>query len=352
MYSYDFYEYAPNVTRASTFFSIATGTNVTFEILVDGIIYNTTFDEVTLTGGTVDSVVVTNVGYRSIALRAFNHLSDIVNVCNFTIEEKILGEKLQVAFVNDFLHDDIKEWYIASFLVKIPITVIQHGAPMRAIASASNGTTVTAFFDFGDGHNWTYTFGQFKRWSGQLIETNHTYSRAGSYFVTVNFSNSVSNVTVQKPVWIMAALGKYALNASAQLVDRYAVTLFRMVLFDGDPAALANITFDWGDGQANTTSAFTEGETYQHLFASIGNFTVTAVLVNPVSEVTASVSVQVVDRVEGMTCNFQPANVWPGQQQRINISFVRGSDVEVALDNGATPIRRFPMKPSRSRMPP
>ena len=59
--------------------------------------HNATYDEGSMTGKTVDAVIIDAFGYIEVAVQAMNSISNKILICNITIEERISGESLQVS---------------------------------------------------------------------------------------------------------------------------------------------------------------------------------------------------------------------------------------------------------------
>ena len=231
------------------------------------------------------------------------------------------------------------------FSKKIPVPIVQSGVTaLEVLASATNGTSVKIQIDFGDGYNWTYSFNALQPWNNSNIKTNHTYTVGGMYNVTAFFNNSVSNATLKKPVWIIAPLGNFYLNTSSNIVRSFTAVAFRVVQLSGDPAVLTNVTFQWGDGTADASLVFNPTSIYYHSFNYSGNITVTAIVKNAIGQRIVTKDLLVVHQIKNMQCSFEPKNIWLTQTQQINITFDRGSHVNITFNNGVQPAQVLPLR--------
>jgi PKD repeat protein len=144
-----------------------------------------------------------------------------------------------------------------------------------------NATTLTATITAGSNLTYTWAFGD-GTWSSGAVLT-HTYPAVGSYVAVVTATNSVSVLTATTTVIVEEPItGLVAYNDSPTLLGN--ATALTATITVG-----SNVTYTWalGDGMWGNGAVLT------HTYPATGNYTAVVTATNPVSVLTATTRVTV-----------------------------------------------------------
>ena len=131
--------------------------------------------------------------------------------------------------------------------------------------TSTGGTPTSWSWDFGDGG------------SSSLANPSHTYTKPGSYPVTLTAKNSGgTSTTLPQTITVRdtnAPVGSFSVSPSNSAVAGSTIVTLQQQSLSDDFTAASDITrkVDWGDGTA--VVAWTSGTTTSHVYSRAGTFT-------------------------------------------------------------------------------
>ncbi|PAA75210.1 hypothetical protein BOX15_Mlig002173g1 [Macrostomum lignano] len=260
----------------------------------------------------MEPVTIAAVGKYVLISRAYNNVSDVLTVMNFTVQERIAG-------LNITIDNAVQEiGSVASFKI-----------------SMTKGSGVQIDLAFGDGNSFNYTTEDIEPWGGRIILPNTTYATGGDYTVTLNASNLLGFEVLTLTVHVIAPLGIY------QLVGPSVATLntpvgFQLQLVVGSPPSLTTANFTWGDGTPISTFNNVQlNVDYNHTYTAVGGYAVSFSAKNPIpSTASNSTSIIVVKPIENPTVLFTPPVLAKGEVARAIVNVDSGTNITITLNPG------------------
>lgn len=309
-------------------FFITQGTDPNFRLFFDGALVPMTYDLTTMTGVTTATLRRDVTGIYSITLKAWNDVSNIVQVYNFTCEVMIRG---------------------ATLISDPPDPIMTTGDKVKFTLDCTAGSSVEQEWDFKDGQTFSQYTGLLQDWSGpQVIE--HVFDKPGDYNVTITLTNNINEVILTQQVVILSGIDNVTLQSDSPVAYLYkagrATFWFKV---DGKPPYGAETKFDFGDGTISNPVPFEEGKEYTHDYALTGNYTVKATVYNPIDTKEFFFEVWVIEPVSNLNLYVEPPHASINEPVSVCISMDKGQGVTLTWNFDDPPSSNI-VKPRQGRM--
>ncbi len=140
-------------------------------------------------------------------------------------------------------------------------------------------------------HNWTFGDGNFD--FGTNITTNHTYTNAGTYIVTLNVTDTISQWDEDTCLVFVNNVGPSADAGGNKIGDEGQPILFDASASIDTPSDQSNLIYRWyfGDGDSDT------GMNVSHSYADDGNYNATLVVTDDNGFVDSNITTITVNNV-------------------------------------------------------
>lgn len=185
-----------------------------------------------------------------------------------------------------------------------------------------NTTTFTATITAGTNVSYTWNFGDGTLGYGDLV--SHTYPAVGTYMPVVTASNIVNSATTMMYAQVLEPItGLTAWNDSPTTLG--SPTWFNVTVTAGTDV---EYTWDFGDGTIGS------GVVVSHVYPALGTYTAVVTATNPVSTLTTSTTVEIIDEgITGLTAvNSSPTVI--GQSTNLTATVSAGTNISYTWNFG------------------
>ncbi|CAH8872335.1 unnamed protein product [Trichobilharzia szidati] len=207
--------------------------------------------------------------------------------------------------------------------------------------SFRQGTSILLTVDYGDGEIIQQSAPLLQNWPTDNQLTKQ-YLNVSTY--TVRFSASSGGKTENRSVnvYVIDKIGIYSATTSSEFSIVNNLINLTLVRQSGNPAVLTKISLDWGDGSPFITDDFLDGNVYNHVYKTQGDFAVTALLTNPIDQKVITTLIKARSKIENFGCQVLPNPVEKGKSAIISVSYKAAQNVVInALLNNGTDVRQF-----------
>ena len=294
-------------------FAIDTGSDVTFELSFDGILYPTVYFPALYTGYTFPFLSAQDAGLHQVKLRAYNSISDVTITSDFVIESPV---------TNPF--------------VSLDTNITTPGKNVAFLVGMQTGTSIQITWQFEDGINITYSMSRLSLWpTNDILIRYRSFNNPGVYTATTTVENSYNSFTFKQTILVCSILSNLTLNTNSPIsysFDTGANAIFWFTTKSKLPTAI-NVTFNYGDGSALETYPFELNKNYSHNYMKLGTSSIVATISDIVSSQTYSASILVVTQMSGLSA-IQPSFAALGLPTNLSIYMVTGDNVTLSVDWG------------------
>ncbi|XP_013386314.1 uncharacterized protein LOC106155845 [Lingula anatina] len=297
-------------------FEVATGTDLEFELFINGTQYSVEYNALSKQGRWASPIQSPSVTVTNVTLRAFNDFSQDVISVDFTIDEAIMYPTLVSSNLYALVEDEV------FFTLRI-----------------EGGTSVKLEFDFNDGTTFLFTTPPRSSWieavPTQEITRNHSFSRGGTYSVTVTVYNGVGNHTLTKEIHVLTPIANVSLstNSPVSFLLTGQCDIF-VSQTGGDPIAGAQIEIKYGDGTDPVLQNFVVDQVYRHQYQAKGAYDLRVNVSNLMSSMVLNAAIEVFEPVQDMRLSSEPAHATVNQPITLKIKMYRGERVRFYVHFG------------------
>ncbi|XP_036357895.1 polycystin-1-like isoform X2 [Octopus sinensis] len=303
--------------RKAINFSIATGSDVSFELTLDGVDYPVTYNPNTLTGST-DLIDWPNYGLHYVIISATNPVSNVTETVEFGVVEEITG-------ANSTVVGEKKR--------------IKVGDDVTYKVTKDTGSDVQTEWIFGDGQTFITPW-------NDTDQTTHTFNFAGNYTVVVNIFNKQKKVVFTHNVIVLAPIENLTLQSNSPVLFTPPANVnFKFVLASLQVPTDARVDINYGDGNADNLF-FDLDSAYYHAYEDVGVFHVTATVSNEINAADLETVVDIIEPLEDLTIKSNPTFAVVNELVQISIFLYRGGNTNVSItwDMGDGTISETPRK--------
>ncbi|GAA51571.1 polycystin-1 [Clonorchis sinensis] len=194
--------------------------------------------------------------------------------------------------------------------------------------SFRTGTSIRLKIHWGDGNTDEPPVTELKPWPPSFSKT-HRYTVAGIYEVRFEADAGLQQQTTSVTANVQGPLGNYQLSPADAFTGLN--ELFEVLLVNqgsGD-AVLAQLTIDWGDGQAPYSDRFVERSPVGHIYAARGDYQLTATLKLDSESRVYDTKVKVRPAIKNFGCTFQTNPVKVGDTLEVKLALSNGIEVVI-----------------------
>lgn len=298
-------------------FSIAAGSQVSFELTLDGLNYSVVYNPDTKTGSTklIDWL---DYGLHYVIVSATNPVSNVTETFEFEVVEEITGAKSIVV-------GEKKK--------------IMVGGNVTYKVTKETGSGVQIEWIFGDGQTFTTLW-------NDTDQTTHTFNFAGNYSVVVNIFNKQKKVEFIHNLLVLAPIENLTLESNSPvLFTPPADVNFKFVLNSNQIPTDAKLNIDYGDGKSDNLT-FDLNKVYSHAYEDIGEFSVSATVSNEINGADLYTEVEIIEPFEDLVIKSDPPYAVLNEPIKISAFLYRGSNknVNITWDMGDGTIVEKPRK--------
>ncbi|CAH8676554.1 unnamed protein product [Schistosoma rodhaini] len=298
-------------------FTFITGNNLTAQLIFFNQVLNTSIDYVqkTITSELVSEPQTASVNY---SLWITNPLGSNLTTGQIQFDVPVLGMNVQV-----------QPNYVG----------LSENLIFRV--SFQEGTSIILTVDYGDGEVIQQSAMQLQTWPSDYQLTKK-YLNTGEYIVTFSASSGGNRENRTVSVYVVETIGVYTAQANTEYVAANNPVTLKITRLSGNPAVLTKISLDWGDNSQFTLDDFHEGNVYNHIYKSEGDFRVTTSLTNPVDQNVFVTTLKVRAGIENFGCQVVPNPVETGKLSVISVVYKSAKNVNItALLNNRTDPKQF-----------
>ncbi|CAH8578611.1 unnamed protein product [Schistosoma turkestanicum] len=286
-------------------FSFITGSNLTAQLIFLNQTLNTNIDYVQKTI-TSEPVNIPQAMFADYSLSTTNPLSSNLTMGQIRFDVPVVGMNIQ----NE-------------------PNYVSPSENMVFRVSFQEGTSIILTVNYGDGEVIERSAVQLQVWPSDFQLTKK-YSSANIYTVTFSASSGGNTENRTINVYVVDKIGIYRAQSNTEFAAVQDPINLNLTRQSGNPAVLTKISIDWGDNSQFTMDDFYEGNIYNHIYKSEGDFGVTALLTNPVDQKVVITTVKVRAIIENFGCFVTPNPVETGKLSVISVVYKGAQNVNIS----------------------
>ncbi|OON22550.1 PKD domain protein, partial [Opisthorchis viverrini] len=190
------------------------------------------------------------------------------------------------------------------------------------------GTSIKLKIQWGDGNIDEPPVTELQPWPPNFSQT-HRYAVAGIYEVRFEANAGLQQQTTSVTANVQGPLGNYKLSPEDAFTGMDELFEVLLVNQGGGVAVLAQVTIDWGDGQAPYSDRFVENSPVGHIYTANRDHQLTATIKLDSESRVYNTKVKVRPAIKNFGCTFETNPVKVGDTLEVKLALSNGIDVEI-----------------------